>query len=371
MEVSNRGDLGNETDIVIGSNELDTFLLEVISAGHANPAALAVERFAISRQAVNKHLRIMADRGAIRAIGSTRARKYSISVTEDVRDYHLAADIEEHEIWREFARPLLDGISANVLGVCQYGFTEMVNNAIDHSEGNHVVCRVRRSAISLELRVSDDGVGILKKLKENLNLDDERHAVLELSKGKLTTDPARHTGEGIFFSSRMFDAFSILSGSLYFAHRPNNREWLLDDSAWAPGTIVEMKIDPTSETTVKAVTDRYTTRGDDYLFTITHVPVGLARYGDENLVSRSQAKRLMARVERFREVVLDFAGVNTIGQAFADEIFRVFQQQHPTLKLRWSNANSDVEAMIKRALAEQDAEQLPMFGQPPADGYGL
>jgi len=94
------------------------------------------------------------------------------------------------------------------------------------------------------------------------------------------------------------------------------------------------------------------------LFTITHVPVGLARYGDENLVSRSQAKRLMARVEKFREVVLDFSGVNTIGQAFADEIFRVFQQLHPDVKLRWFNANAEVEAMVKRAIAQSDVDQL-------------
>ena len=114
-----------------------------------------------------------------------------------------------------------------------------------------------------------------------------------------------------------------------------------------------MEIAPDSTRTVKEVLDRYTSLGDDYLFTITHVPVGLARYGDENLVSRSQAKRLMARVERFREVVLNFSGVNTIGQAFADEIFRVFQQQYPNVTLRWFNANQEVEGMIRRAIARE------------------
>jgi anti-anti-sigma regulatory factor len=66
---------------------------------------------------------------------------------------------------------------------------------------------------------------------------------------------------------------------------------------------------------------------------------------------------------KFREVVLDFSGVNTIGQAFADEIFRVFQQLHPEVKLRWFNANNEVDTMIKRAIAQRDLAQLSVFDQ--------
>ena len=65
----------------------------------------------------------------------------------------------------------------------------------------------------------DNGVGIFKKIQTELRLLDERHAILELAKGKLTTDPKRHTGEGIFFSSRMFDQFDILSGGIFFTHK--------------------------------------------------------------------------------------------------------------------------------------------------------
>jgi len=60
-------------------------------------------------------------------------------------------------------------------------------------------------------------------------------------------------------------------------------------------------------------------------------------------------------------VVLDFAGVNTIGQAFADEIFRVFQQAHPSVKLRSFNTNAEVEAMIKRAITQNDVDQLSVL----------
>lgn len=71
---------------------------------------------------------------------------------------------------------------------------------------------------------------------------------------------------------------------------------------------------------------------------------------DDILMSRSQAKRLLARCDLFNDVTLDFTHVKQIGQAFADEIFRVFQKQNPDIRIDWVNTNKEVEKMIKRAL---------------------
>ena len=103
----------------------------------------------------------------------------------------------------------------------------------------------------------------------------------------------------------------------------------------------------TSRTT-KKIFDAYSS-GEEYGFNKTVVPVSLARYGEEQLVSRSQAKRLLSRVEVFKEVIFDFSGVNSIGQAFADEIFRVFKNSHPEIALYWIRADSAVKRMIERA----------------------
>ena len=89
--------------------------------------------------------------------------------------------------------------------------------------------------------------------------------------------------------------------------------------------------------------------GEDYAFTKTVVPVSLAQYGDETLVSRSQAKRLLAGVDKFKVVVFDFSGVESVGQAFADEVFRVFRKQHPEMEIVSINANKAVAQMISRA----------------------
>lgn len=90
---------------------------------------------------------------------------------------------------------------------------------------------------------------------------------------------------------------------------------------------------------------------DEYTFDKTVVPVRLAQHEGEKLVSRSQAKRLAHRFERFKRVVLDFEGVDEIGQAFADELFRVFAAAHPDVRLTPINTAPRVADMVRRALS--------------------
>jgi hypothetical protein len=195
----------------------------------------------------------------------------------------------------------------------------------------------------------DDGVGIFRKIQSAMNLADERHAIVELAKGKLTTDPKGHTGQGIFFTSRLLDSFDILSDGVFFTHAfGKDEDWILERPESTDGTTVFMKLNNHSARTDKQIFDQYSS-GDDYGFTKTVVPVRLAQYGDDKLISRSQAKRLLARVDRFRSVLFDFAGVEIIGQAFADEIFRVFAQGHPGIELTPINATPQVQQMINAA----------------------
>jgi hypothetical protein len=143
----------------------------------------------------------------------------------------------------------------------------------------------------------------------------------------------------------MFDTFTIHSGYLTFGYIDNKDVFVENSKEAFLGTGVRMEIDSKSKRTTQQVFDRFTTAGD-YGFSKTHVPVFLAAYGDENLISRSQARRLLARFEKFREIILDFANVASIGQAFADEVFRVFQMQHPDIHLIPINTSKQVQKMI-------------------------
>jgi len=229
----------------------------------------------------------------------------------------------------------------------------MLNNAIDHSTGAGVIVWARQDETHFNLIISDDGVGIFKKIAIALDLPDMRLALFELSKGKFTTDPSRHTGEGIFFTSRMFDEFEIIANSLKFDHVDEFVNDLIVEVSdfFNNGTTVYMRIRLDSARTSADVYAQFTNPPEDYDFSKTIVPMRLAQYGEEQLVSRSQAKRLIARFDRFKTVILDFHGVQEVGQAFADEIFRVYALTHPDVELIPQGMSEQVQRMWLRAVA--------------------
>src|SRR5208282_769028 len=130
--------------------------------------------------------------------------------------------------------------------------------------------------------------------QRDFHLDDPQTALLELSKGKLTSDKKRHSGEGIYFTSRMFDEFVIYSDHLFYSRfRRDDDDWLIEkhdeQRQRKIGTYVSMRIRTNADWTPRQVFDKY--GGDDIYFRKTHIPIALAKYPGEQLVSRSQAKR--------------------------------------------------------------------------------
>ena len=337
------------------TRQIEESILNCVEIDSANVSRETAKRFGITRQAVSRHLRKLVNDGVITPSGATRSRRYEL-VTLVEKDYvfHDASHLQEDVIWRENVAPLLTGLAENVVAICRYGFTEMVNNVIEHSESTDMSVRVEIDALRVNLRVHDQGVGIFDKIQKALGLADPREAVIELSKGKFTTDQQKHTGEGIFFSSQAFDIFSILSAGLFYTREDENDDWFLEEKAEgenkAPGTLILMKIRKDSTRTLQAVFDRFSDPRT-FAFNRTHIPLALARYEGDELVSRSQARRLLQRLERFKEIMLDFKGVESIGQPFADEIFRVFKSEHPEMLIVALNTTPQIDQMISRAQA--------------------
>lgn len=344
--------------------DIRRYILETVGQHPRAISKMAAEKFGITRQAVNKHLQRLTAEGALTEAGNTRGRAYALRPQEEwARTYAIGPGLAEDVIWTNDIRTTLGTLADSVMNIWHYGFTEMFNNAIDHSDGTQIVVQIRKNANEAEMIISDNGVGIFKKIQNAMNLFDERHAILELSKGKLTTDPTAHSGQGIFFTSRAFDSFDILSGGVYFGHEFGRPEdWVVERGGQAQGTTVFMRLNNHTARTLKAVFDEYSTDGD-FGFTKTVVPVKLAQYGSDQLISRSQAKRVLARVELFKTVMFDFDQVKEIGQAFADEIFRVFRLAHPEMSLVAIRTSPEVRQMIERAYADLAAN--PNQGQLP------
>lgn len=336
------------------------FIVEHVEKYPSDIAKVTAQHFDITRQAVNKHLQRLVVEGSLTESGKTRSRVYKLAALSSWRHtYEIVPGLAEDVVWTNDVSPALGRLPDNVKNIWQHGFTEMFNNAVDHSGGRSITVEILKTAVSAEMMVQDDGVGIFRKIQRELGLLDERHAILELSKGKLTTDPRNHSGEGIFFTSRMFDFFEILSGGAFLSHQHGKtRDWLLESNRENHGTAVFMRLHNHTSRTARKVFDAYVS-GDDFDFTKTVVPVNLARYGNDKLISRSQAKRVLARIELFKTVVFDFKDVDYIGQAFSDEIFRVFASNHPDIALHVIHANSEVKRMVARARSWMGMTPVP------------
>jgi hypothetical protein len=111
------------------------------------------------------------------------------------------------------------------------------------------------------------------------------------------------------------------------------------------GTLVSMRLLNSTTRVPKEIFDKFSKQRFEFDRTI--VPIKMAK--DDDLVSRSQARRILNGLELFAEVILDFTSIQYIGQAFADEIFRVFPSMNPNTNIIEVNANDDVQNMINRA----------------------
>ncbi len=334
-------------------DKINTFILNNIEKHPNDIAKYVADVMNISVQAVNKRIKKLITQGFVSASGNTKSRKYILAEKVDFFSYDISG-LEEDRVWVKDISKVFETLNENVRTIWEYAFSEIFNNAIEHSGGTSIQVRIGRDAVSSNMLIADNGIGIFKNIQQKFNLVNEHEAIFELSKGKLTTNKKSHSGEGIFFTSRTMDGFAIESHGIVFVHSSDFKDKmdkLYDSFTGVPqhdGTVVFMFLRNDTKRTLSGVFDEYA--DVDHGFDKTVIPIQLARYGDDNLISRSQARRVLNRVNLFKYAILDFDGVPHIGQAFADEIFRVFVKSHPNIKIDYQNAVPEVENMIKHVM---------------------
>lgn len=337
------------------AKEIRSYLLAKIPVHPQNIVAKASEAFSCSRTTIHRHLNRLLRDGKIIKTGTTRQATYFLK-TEKNKEIciPLESGVEEYKVWQDNFMQDFETLPKNVRDICEYGFLEMLNNAIDHSEGKEVYIKSEWEPDLVRIWICDNGIGIYKKIKKAKNLEDERECILLLAKGKCTTDPENHTGEGIFFTSRVFDEFSISSNGSGFLTNFVEKDWFLEtgNSSRKEGTALFMTLGLRSDRSLEKVFAEFTDEDSDGMpkFNKTNFPVKLSMLGDERYVSRSQARRICLGLEKFKHVVLDFKDISTVGQGFVDEVFRVFQSKYPKIKIKYTNASDDVRFMIERSL---------------------
>ena len=317
------------------------YILEKISQKSKALARTVAETFDVNTSTVHAYINELEREEIIRKIKRGEYELVSHDFTYllqrsagDLDDDTYAFDVCLREHIRDF--------DSNVQGIWSYTFSEMINNVMDHSEAENVQIVINQDYRITSALILDDGVGIFNKIKDYFHLDSAEDAICELFKGKLTTDTENHSGEGIFFSSKLMDRFFIVSSGKIFTTNKYDDSRIFDlATKGQKGTCVYMELSNHSHKTAKEVFDVYANVEGSFVKTV----IPLKNIFDSAPVSRSQAKRVCNRLERFKEVIVDFAEIGWMGQGFAHQLFVVFANSHPDILLTPINMNEDVTKM--------------------------
>jgi anti-sigma regulatory factor (Ser/Thr protein kinase)/biotin operon repressor len=322
--------------------------------GKLKPKTLA-DRAKVSRQQASKTIKRLKEEGKVIRVGKGPKTAY-ISPESDQFDDKIfkkeftTSNSQEDKVVSEakLSNAFLKRLPQNTEEIFDYAFSEMINNAIEHSQSQKIKVKVGKEEDFLTFTVRDFGIGVFENIKKKKNLNSQTEAIQDLLKGKTTTMPKAHSGEGIFFTSKVADVF-VLESFDYKLQVDN----LLEDVFVAKindqleGTKVIFRIKKDTDKKLENIFKDYQAVETEFGFDKTEITVKLYE-NDINYVSRSQARRILVGLDKFKKIILDFKDISGIGQAFADEIFRVFKERHPDITIEFKNANEAIEMMIKR-----------------------
>ena len=318
--------------------------------------------FGVSRQYASLLIKELINQNKLVKVGSTAGAAYALpkfaSKHPDIFPFsivkHLKNDnLEEHRVFEDIEKqfPLILKLDENIRSIFIYAFSEMLNNAIEHSQSKFIDIEAQIKNKELSFIVNDSGIGVFKNVMKSRKLKSELEAIQDLLKGKITTQPKSHSGEGIFFTSKAADNFVLESfdQKLTIDNKIND-VFITKPKRSKKGTKVLFSISINSNKHLSDVFKRFSRDVVDEVpvFDTTMIKVKLYTVGGV-FVSRSQASRGLGGLEPFKHIIFDFDKVPMVGQAFADEVFRVFQQGHPEKKLEAINTEEPVKFMINRA----------------------
>ena len=327
--------------------EIKMYILENISQNAAEISKSVSETFSINQNTVHKYINELAAEGII-----TRIKRGQYALVTRTHEYDLSrqnGDLRtDTYAYEHYLLPHMTDLRTDTLSIWDYVICEMLNNVMDHSSAEHFKLILEQNYLTTRLYIIDNGVGIFDKIKNHFDFASLDEAICELFKGKLTTDSDNHSGEGIFFSSKLMDDFFIISGGKIFTSNKYDDSLILSlASAPASGTTVIMSLSNYTHKKAKEVFDMYS--NDDGEFIKTRLP--LKNIFAASPVSRSQANRICSRLEKFKEVTLDFDELQWMGQGFAHQLFVVFAKKHPEINLQPINMNEDVAKMYHHVMA--------------------
>ena len=318
-----------------------------------------IEATGLSRAYINRFFKKLREEGKIVLLGKANRARYVLATKDAVarakreilgirKVFQNKKGLSEDRILDQIRRSvgIFMRMPENVSRILDYAFTEMLNNAIEHSQSKKIEVNIEKDGKIIRFNVVDWGVGIYNNIMRKKKLRNEMEAVQDLLKGKLTTAKEAHTGEGIFFTSKAADMLVIQSSHKKLIFNNLLDDIFIKDIKNIIGTKVAFSIGLDSKKQLRDIFNKFTE--GSFEFSKTKVKVKLYKM-DTEYISRSQARRIVSGLDKFRTIVLDFNKVKTVGQGFADEIFRVWKARYPKITIIPKNTNENVNFMINRA----------------------
>lgn len=335
--------------------DLNAITLWITAAAIQHPHTLLQEvmaRMGVSRATALKALKKLSALNWVVNVGTPRRPHYQPGLLRQVVRRYQIAGLSEDLPWSQDFSPFFN-LPHEVLRMTQHAFCELLNNAIDHSEGSSVTVSLRQTPSQVQLLVSDDGRGLFDKINNLFSIDDPHTAMLELSKGKLTGLPMQHTGRGLFFTSKLADVFDLHANDVAFQHREWSRAgWLPGRALRHQGTSVYFSIALDTQRTLDSVLQAFSASGQGFGFERTVVPLRLVSNAQSGLESRAQARRVADRLDQFQRAEVDFEGILCVGHSFVDELFRVLAHQYAPTEFVPVNMCPAVAAMVHSVIPQ-------------------
>lgn len=337
------------------AQELQKIILDIAKKQGEVKSSQIVKKTGFSRVYVNRFFQKLTAVGKLKLVGKANQTRYimvgssseaMLSFRRLLNNKNLNEDIVLDEIKK--TTDIFKRLSKNVENLFAYGFSEILNNAIEHSRSKRISVQAVRNDDSLVFIIRDYGIGIFRNVMRKFNLKSEMEAISHLLKGKQTTAPKAHSGEGIFFTSKAADSFLLESFGKRLAVDNLIKDVFIKDIKSLRGTRVTFSLSVKTKKDLAKIFHVYAANGFD--FGKTKVLVKLSVLDTAHL-SRSQARRIMFGLDKYKEIILDFKSVDTIGQAFADEAFRVWQSAHQKIKIKAVNTSENARFMIERVIS--------------------
>ncbi|MFZ6645862.1 hypothetical protein ACO0LO_09105 [Undibacterium sp. TJN25] len=225
--------------------EFDEAVSWVSRAVAEHPGKLAqalAEHFHVGRTAASTVIARLVEEAYLSRSGAANSPVFASGKRRLLVDSYSLPGVDAKAMWdREFA-PFLS-LPEEVAATARDGFISVVHNASRHAKASGLYVVVEQTPRYLEMTISDNGIGVFKKIAQKIKTKELALAVEAVAEGRAASAVKRRATSDIYSLASMFDEFLVEANGVQFPAPKRKKKLSLEDDGTAePGTSVFMKL---------------------------------------------------------------------------------------------------------------------------------